>query len=144
MSGCAIAHVLVLVALLPSCHRSAAHTAAADSQPQPELVIYRFPFKAETLYPVTMENIATRGARCAVGEPKSIGDILATLDRADGAVAPNTFKNENVRLLFVRSGVRVAAVEKDGQMQIAGKDRQLPREQKQLLEGLVQASCRAR
>jgi hypothetical protein len=141
------ATALLALTCLSACNRPPAGSAGQQSPPtqsaaqESPLIVYRFPFKAETLFPVTIETIVTRGARCTITDRGNIEQIVSMLNGAAAANGANAFTDREVRLLFLRDGKRLAAVERDGRMQMGGADRALTAEMTARLADLVKTSC---
>jgi hypothetical protein len=108
------------------------------------LTIYYFPIDAETLRPVTSENIEQRGARCRITDPSEVRRLEAILASARAAEA--VFTNRAVRIKIIderASRMKVKAiVEKEGGVRIGATDRFIEESALAELKTMVERRCR--
>jgi hypothetical protein len=111
------------------------------------LTIYYFPLGAETLTPVTSENIESRGAKCVIAAPEEVGRIRAILDSAPSVSnSEAAFTNRAVRIKIIDGkgdGAKVAAlIENEGGVRIGGGDRAIPQGALAQLKAIVERHCK--
>jgi hypothetical protein len=107
---------------------------------------YYFPIGAETLTPVTSDNIEKRGALCAISNPSDVSEIKELFDSAMSPTRPeHAFTNKRVRVKVLENTGRgdelIAIVENEGAIRRGDADRLLPANALTRLEEILHAAC---
>jgi len=108
--------------------------------------IYYFPLDAETLTPVTTQNIESRGGRCFVraeNDVNRIKKIVASANRVK--IQKHSFSDKRVRVKIVESkkgAETVISIESDGVVKQGDVIRMLSQEALGELKMLVEHFCR--
>lgn len=111
------------------------------------LRIHYFPIGAETLTPVTTENIEKRGERCEISSPEDVARIKHILGSAVAASRPEeafTDKAVRVKMLEGTGGGQalIAVVENEGTVRQAGTDNVLSPAALKELKRLIERRCK--
>ncbi len=120
-----------------------------SSANSPNAVAFRFfyiPIGAETLTPVTSENIEQRGHRCDIRSTKDMHTIRKVLDSATSPTSFQKFTNLTVRVKLLEisatGGKLIAVVENDGMVRFAsGKERFISIEEMKSLKRVIEEQC---
>lgn len=108
--------------------------------------VFYVPIGAETLTPVTSENIEQRGHRCDIRSTKDIRTIRKVLDSATSPTSFQKFTNLTVRVKLLEisatGGKLIAVVEKDGMVRFAsGQERFISTEGMKSLKRVIEEQC---
>ena len=110
------------------------------------LQIYRFPFGAETLTPVTSENIQKRGSRCEISDGLNVSEVKKILLMSRPPVDPDqVFSDMRVRVLILEKGdaglQALAAIENEGQVRTGTVEAFLTNEGLSQLKQILKVAC---